>query len=153
MKKIDTKGAAKKSLKKIGGFRKEFVEFINRGNVMDLAVGIVVGSAFTAIVNSLVKDLIMPLVSLVGGGFDFTTLSVDVAGATLNYGNLIQNIVNFLIIAFVVFLMIKFMTGLKKSAEKLKKQEEEAAKEAGEEKVDETVVLLREIRDSLKKKK
>ncbi|MCQ2049590.1 MAG: large conductance mechanosensitive channel protein MscL [Candidatus Saccharibacteria bacterium] len=124
---------------------------------MDLAVGIVVGSAFTAIVTSLVNDIIMPIVSLVGGGFDFTTLSVEVAGATICYGNFIQNIVNFLIIALVVFLMIKFINSLREKAEKLakKKSEEEIkeAEKAEEKKEDETVALLREIRNELIKKK
>ncbi len=152
----ETKTKAAASLKELRaknkGFRKEFIDFINRGNVMDLAVGIVVGSAFTAIVTSLVNDIIMPIVSLVGGGFDFSSLSVEVAGATLNYGNFIQNVVNFLIIAFVVFLMIKFLTSIRKKAEKMKKKEEEAG-EAAPAPEDETVVLLREIRDSLKKSK
>ena len=117
---------AKDSLKKIGGkskgFRKEFVEFINRGSVMDLAVGIIIGSAFTAIVNSLVNDIVMPLVSLIGGGFDFTSLSVKIGDATLTYGKFIQNVVNFLIIAFVVFIMIKVLNALRARAEKLKKK-------------------------------
>lgn len=149
-----SKDTIKKLNVKNKGFRKEFIEFINRGNVMDLAVGIVVGSAFTAIVTSLVNDIIMPIVSLVGGGFDFTTLSVEIAGATLNYGNFIQNIVNFLIIAFVVFLMIKFLTSIRNRAEKLKKKEEEeaAAEEPAKEKEDESVALLREIRNIMIKK-
>lgn len=149
-----SKDTIKKLNAKNKGFRKEFIEFINRGNVMDLAVGIVVGSAFTAIVTSLVNDIIMPIVSLVGGGFDFTTLSVEIAGATLNYGNFIQNIVNFLIIAFVVFLMIKFLTSIRNRAEKLKKKEEEeaAAEEPAKEKEDESVALLREIRNIMIKK-
>lgn len=155
--KSQTKDSFKKFQKKNKGFRKEFIDFINRGNVMDLAVGIVVGSAFTAIVTSLVNDVIMPIVSLVGGGFDFTTLSVEVAGATICYGNFIQNIVNFLIIALVVFLMIKFINSLREKAEKLakKKSEEEIkeAEKAEEKKEDETVALLREIRNELIKKK
>lgn len=116
MKKPNTKQLREKSR----GFSKEFIEFINRGNVMDLAVGVVVGTAFTSIVNSLVNDVIMPTVSLIGGGFDFTTLSVTIGDATINYGNFIQNTVNFLIIAFVVFLMIKFINKIHEKAEKLK---------------------------------
>lgn len=147
---------AKDSIKKIGGkskgFRKEFVEFINRGSVMDLAVGIIIGSAFTAIVNSLVNDIVMPLVSLVGGGFDFTSLSVQIGDATLTYGNFIQNVVNFLIVAFVVFIMIKALNALRARAEKLKKKEEEEAAAEEEKKEDETVKLLREIRNVLIKK-
>lgn len=155
--KSKTKDGLKNFQKKNKGFRKEFIDFINRGNVMDLAVGIVVGSAFTAIVTSLVNDIIMPVVSLVGGGFDFTTLSVEVAGATICYGNFIQNIVNFLIIALVVFLMIKFINSLRDKAEKLaKKKSDEEAKEnekTEDKKEDETVALLREIRNELIKKK
>lgn len=151
--KSKTKDSLKNFQKKNKGLRKEFTEFINRGNVMDLAVGIVVGSAFTAIVTSLVNDIIMPIVSLVGGGFDFTTLSVEVAGATIHYGNFIQNIVNFLIIAFVVFLIIKFINSLRDKAEKLAKKKAEEEKPAEEKKEDETVALLREIRNELIKKK
>ncbi len=147
---------AKDNLKKIGGkskgFRKEFVEFINRGSVMDLAVGIIIGSAFTAIVNSLVNDIVMPLVSLIGGGFDFTSLSVQIGDATLTYGKFIQNVVNFLIIAFVVFIMIKALNALRARAEKLKKKEEIAAAEEEKKEEDETVKLLREIRNVMIKK-
>ncbi len=147
---------AKDNLKKIGGkskgFRKEFVEFINRGSVMDLAVGIIIGSAFTAIVNSLVNDIVMPLVSLIGGGFDFTSLSVQIGDATLTYGKFIQNVVNFLIIAFVVFIMIKALNALRARAEKLKKKEETAAAEEEKKEEDETVKLLREIRNVMIKK-
>lgn len=152
--KSKTKDNLKSLRKKDKGFRKEFIDFINRGNVMDLAVGIVVGSAFTAIVTSLVNDIIMPIVSLVGGGFDFTTLSVEIAGATLHYGNFIQNVINFLIIALVVFLMIKFINGLRDKAEKLaaKKKAEEEKPKVEEKKEDETVTLLREIRNELLKK-
>lgn len=147
---------AKDSLKKIGGkskgFRKEFVEFINRGSVMDLAVGIIIGSAFTAIVTSLVNDIVMPLVSLVGGGFDFTSLSVQIGDATLTYGNFVQNVVNFLIVAFVVFIMIKALNALRTRAEKLKKKEEEETAKEEKKEEDETVKLLREIRNVLIKK-
>lgn len=100
-------------------FKNEFITFINRGNVMDLAVGVVVGSAFTKIVNSLVNDIIMPIVSLIGGGFDFSTLSLTIGDATITYGSFIQNTVNFLIIALVVFLMIKFINKLHKKAEQV----------------------------------
>ena len=147
---------AKDSLKKIGGkskgFRKEFIEFINRGSVMDLAVGIIIGSAFTAIVNSLVNDIVMPLVSLVGGGFDFTSLSVQVGDATITYGNFVQNVVNFLIVALVVFIMIKILNGIRARAERLKKKEEAAAAEEEKKEEDETVKLLREIRNVMIKK-
>lgn len=130
-------------------FKNEFKEFINRGNVMDLAVGIVIGSAFTAIVTSIVNDIIMPLVSLIGGGFNFTTLSITIpnlfggeSGATLTYGNFIQNTVNFLIIALVVFLMIKFINKFHKKANKTTDKTS-----------DEKTALLKDILTELKKQK
>lgn len=86
---------------------KEFREFITRGNVIDLAVAVVIGAAFTAIVNSLVDDIIMPLIGILLGGVDFTTLSVTFGNATLAYGNFIQAIINFLLIALVLFFIIK----------------------------------------------
>jgi large conductance mechanosensitive channel len=86
---------------------KEFREFISRGNVMDLAVAVVIGAAFTAIVNSLVADIIMPIVGVLVGGIDFGTLSLSVGKAAITYGKFIQAIVNFLIVAWVVFLAVK----------------------------------------------
>ena len=85
---------------------KEFREFISRGNVMDLAVAVVMGAAFTAIVDSLVADIIMPLIGMLLGGVDFSTLSIQVGDAQLMYGNFIQAIINFVIIAFVIFMMV-----------------------------------------------
>lgn len=119
---------------------KEFGEFINRGNVMDLAVGIIIGAAFTAIVNSLVNDLIMPLIGIIIGGVDFTGLAIQVGGATLAYGNFIQAIINFLIVAFAVFWLIKVLNRFYK-----KKATEPPPPTPP---TDETV-LLREIRDIL----
>jgi len=149
------KSVLKKAKKGGSGFRKEFTEFINRGNVMDLAVGVVIGSAFTAIVNSIVNDMIMPLVSLIGGGFDFTSLTLEIPNffggeksAVIKYGSFIQNVINFLIIALVVFLLIKGINRIRRKGEK----EEEKKEEAAEKKEDEQTVLLREIRDALKKK-
>lgn len=105
-------GAREKS----GGFRKEFIEFINRGSVVDLAVGVAVGGAFTAIVNSLVNDIVMPIVGLIGGGVDFTDLKIVIPNffggdteAVIAYGNFIQNVIEFLIIAWVIFMIIKAM--------------------------------------------
>ncbi len=93
------------------GFFKEFKTFISKGNVMDLAVGVIIGGAFTAIVTSLVNDVIMPLISLITGGLDFSALCVKFGegeeAASLNYGSFISAVINFLIIAFVVFLMVK----------------------------------------------
>ncbi|MBQ6149894.1 large conductance mechanosensitive channel protein MscL [Candidatus Saccharibacteria bacterium] len=101
---------------KNSGFRKEFIEFINRGSVVDLAVGVAVGGAFTAIVNSLVNDIVMPIVGLIGGGVDFRDLKWVIPNffggdteAVIAYGNFIQNVVEFLIIAWVIFMIIKAM--------------------------------------------
>lgn len=102
-------------------FMKEFKEFISRGNVMDMAVGVIIGGAFTAIVNSLVDDIIMPLLSLLTGGFDFATLCVKLGegeeAASLNYGAFISAIINFLLIALVIFLVIKAMNKVAKKKE------------------------------------
>ena len=137
------------------GFFGEFKEFINRGSVMDLAVGVIIGGAFTTIVTSLVNDIIMPLVGLVAGGVDFTSLSIKIDNffgtgdqAVIAYGNFIQNVVNFLLVALCVFLVVKAMNKMRERAERLKKKEE---KEEQEE-IDEHLLLLREIRDSHKKK-
>ncbi|PZX19599.1 large conductance mechanosensitive channel [Palleronia aestuarii] len=94
----------------------EFRDFIAKGNVMDLAVGIIIGAAFTAIVTSLVEDLINPLIGLFVGGLDFSGLSVGVGDAQFMYGNFITAIINFLIIAFVVFLLVKAVNRIKSAA-------------------------------------
>lgn len=96
---------------------KEFKEFISRGNVLDLAVGVVIGSAFSAIINSLVEDIITPLVGMIIGGIDFSSLSVTVGNAELMYGNFIQAIINFLIIAFCLFLVVKAANSLRRKEE------------------------------------
>ncbi len=135
-------------------FFEEFKEFISRGNVIDLAVGMIIGSAFTAIVTSLVNDIVMPLIGALFGGIDFTSLrwvireaSEGVEEASLNYGNFIQQIVNFLLIALVIFSVVKGINTLREKMDKKKEEEEEEAPaEPSEE-----VLLLREIRDSLKK--
>ena len=94
-------------------FIKEFKEFISRGNVMDMAVGVIIGGAFTAIVTSLVNDVMMPVLSLLTGGFDFTALCVVLGegegAATLNYGAFIAAVINFLLIAVVIFLLVKMI--------------------------------------------
>lgn len=95
-------------------FIKEFREFINRGSVVDLAIGVAVGGAFTAIIKSLVDDIIMPISSLLAGGLDFTSLAIDIPNifgadtvAHIAYGNFIQNVVNFLLVAFVIFIIVR----------------------------------------------
>ena len=124
---------------------KEFKEFINKGNVMDMAVGVIIGGAFGKIVSSLVDDVLMPAIGMLTGNVDFTKLALKIGegdnAAVLNYGTFIQNIIDFLIIALCIFLMIKGMNKLTK-----KKEEEPApAEPSNEEK------LLGEIRDLLKK--
>ncbi len=136
---------------------KEFQEFISKGNVMDLAVGVIIGGAFGKIVDSLVGDLIMPVVGKIFGGLDFsnhfiplagqtaTTLAeAKKAGAVIAYGNFITIAVNFAILAFIIFLMVKQIN-------RLKKAEEAAPAPAAPAPTPEDIVLLREIRDSLKK--
>lgn len=130
---------------------KEFKEFISKGNVMDLAVGVVIGSAFSAIVNSLVNDVIMPIIGIIIGGIDFSSLTLKVKDATINYGMFIQNVVNFLIIAFCIFIVVRtinrFNDRIKAEAEKRHpKKEEEVVPEV----VPEEILLLREINKSLK---
>ena len=124
------KEALRKTREKSSGFRKEFIEFINRGSVVDLAVGVAVGGAFTAIVNSLVNDIVMPVVGLIAGGVGFTNLSITIPNffggndaAVIAYGNFIQNVIQFLIIAWVIFMIIKAMNKLneKREARKAKK--------------------------------
>ena len=124
---------------------KEFKEFISRGNVMDMAVGIIIGGAFTAIVGSLVADIIGPIIGMIMGGIDFSTLSVQVGEAVLTYGNFIQAIINFLIVAWVIFMIVKAMNKMKR------KEEEKPAEPEAPAEPPEDIVLLREIRDSLKK--
>ena len=137
---------------------REFKEFISKGNVMDMAVGLVTGSAFTAIVSSLVNDVIMPLIGLLVGGFNFTDLKITLKAATegaeavtLNYGSFIQAVINFLIVAFVIFLVVKAMNKMREAAEKLLKKEEEEAKEEAPAEPPADIALLTEIRDLLKK--
>jgi len=139
---------------------KEFKEFISRGNVMDLAVGVIIGGAFQSIINSLVNDIIMPVITLITGGLDFSNwfialdgskyetlaLAQEAGAATLNYGVFITAVINFLLMALVIFFIVKAMNKL---ALKAKKKEEE--KIAAPEKSDE-VKLLEEIRNLLKKK-
>lgn len=137
----------KKSLKKINPILKEFREFVNRGNVLDLAVGVIVGGAFNKIISSLVNDLVMPIVGLVLGGIDFTHLELTIpnffginSAAHIRYGTFIQNVVNFLIVAFCIFIFVRFIN--KFSAKK------ESTKPTTDEKI---LTVLQEIRDQRKK--
>jgi len=137
----------------------EFKEFISRGNVVDMAVGVIIGGAFTSIVNSLVNDVFMPVIGKIIGGINFTDFKIvltpangDIAETAIYYGKFIQNIINFLLIALVVFMVVKAINKLrdmtkKKEEEETKDSEPAPAPEPGEE-----ILLLREIRDSLKEK-
>jgi len=122
----------------------EFRQFIAKGNVIDLAVAVILGAAFTAIVTSLTNDIIMPLVGVLLGGVDFATLSIQVGEATVAYGLFIQAIINFILIALVLFFMIRSINKMQARSKK------EEAPAAPPEPSDE-VKLLSEIRDLLKK--
>jgi len=124
---------------------KEFRDFIAKGNVMDLAVGIIIGAAFTAIVTSLVDDLIQPLIGLIVGGIDFSGLSFGLGDAQFKYGNFITAAINFLIIAWVVFMLVKFVNRLKDAANPPKPAAPAAPAGPTQEE------LLTQIRDLLKK--
>lgn len=121
---------------------KEFKEFISRGNVLDLAVGVIIGGAFNKIVSSLVDNILMPLIGLIIGGVDFSNLSFKIKDATIAYGLFIQNIVDFLIVAFTIFMVVKAVNKLMRKKEK----KEEAPKGPSEE-----VLLLTEIKNELVK--
>ncbi len=125
-------------------FISEFKEFISKGNVLDMAVGVIIGGAFGKIVTSLVNDIIMPLVGIIIGGHDFTGLVIKIGDASIGYGTFIQNVVDFLIVAFCIFVFIKAINKFKKK---------EVKKEVEEPKKSDEVILLEEIRDLLKKEK
>ena len=131
----------------------EFKKFISRGNVLDLAVGVIMGAAFTSIVNSLVKDIIMPPIGKITGGIDFSNLYINLSGgtyatlkaaqeagaATINYGVFLNQVINFLLVAFAIFMIVK-------QANKFKKAEEEKPVAPTQ-----SEALLAEIRDLLKR--
>ena len=121
-------------------FFKEFKTFIERGNVIDLAVGVVIGSAFTNIVNSLVNDVITPTIGLIIGKIDFSNLLIP--GTQIKYGSFINNVINFFIISICVFFLVKFINKITK---KKTKEEVKEIKKSDE------VLLLEEIRDELRK--
>ena len=125
---------------------KEFKEFIERGNVMDLAVGVIMGSAFSSIVTSLVNNILMPIIGVIIGGHDFSSLSIKVGNANIQYGLFIQSVLDFLIVAFCIFIMVKVINKLTSLTKKKEEKKEETKKE-------ENTLLLEEIRDLLKKEK
>ena len=138
-------------MEKSKGLIAEFKEFINQGNAMDMAVGVIIGGAFTAIVNSLINDIINPVISIVtGGGVVGQGLSIQIGSAVINFGSLIGAIINFLLIALVVFAIVKSMNTMKeKTAALMKSKEAEEEEPEAEPEPREEILLLREIRDSL----
>lgn len=121
------------------GMVSEFKEFAMKGSLMDMAVGIIIGAAIGKMVGALVDNILMPLIGMAMGGVDFSTLAMTVGDASIGYGAFIQALIDFLIIAFVIFMLLKMINNMKK-------KEEEAPAEPAED-----VVLLTEIRDLLKK--
>lgn len=132
----------KELLKKGNSTLKEFKQFISRGNVIDLAVGVIIGSAFGKIVTSIVNDILMPIIGIMIGGLNFSSLVIRVGNATIRYGAFLQNVIDFLIVAACIFIFIKILSKLSK-----KKEQEEAIQK------DAQIKLLEEIRDLLKEKK
>ena len=124
-------------LKQGKSFINDFKEFISRGNVFDMAVGVIIGTAFGKIVTSIVNDILMPIIGVIIGGHDFSSLSIEIGDATINYGMFIQNVIDFLIVAFSIFVIVKIVNTVTHKEEK--KKEETQPKE--------------EIRDLLKKEK
>jgi large conductance mechanosensitive channel len=118
----------------------EFKEFAIKGNMLDMAIGVIIGAAFKSIVDSLVNDIFMPFVGILIGGRDFSGLSIKIGEATINYGMLIQNIVNFLIVAVCLFMLVKTVNMLKRKKEEVEPEPE---------KKPEDIQLLEEIRDVL----
>ena len=124
-------------------FLNEFKQFIAKGNVLDLAVAVVIGNAFNKIVSSLVNDVIMPIIGIIIGGIHFETIKITFKDSSILIGSFIQNIVDFLIVAFTIFIVIKAFNKISF----LKKKEDK-----NEEKKPDNIVLLEEIRDLLKEK-
>ena len=142
----EKKKLAEKELKKVKKEASEFKKFISRGNVVDLAVGVVVGGAFTAISTSLVNDIITPFIGIIIGGLDLSNLALQIGDARIAYGSFIQSIIDFLLIAISIFVVIRLFEKLKHKETKKEEKKEEPPKKNDE------VVLLEEIRDLLKDK-
>ena len=136
---MSSKNRKNKNKELVTNYILEFKSFISRGNVVDMAVGVIVGTAFSKIITSLVNDILMPLIGIILGGLKFNSLTFTVLGVKVAYGSFIQTIVDFLIISFCIFMVIKLF-------ENFKKKEETVAVVKSDE-----VLLLEEIRDLLKK--
>ena len=129
---------------KVSGLLSEFKEFIGDSSVIDMAIGVLIGGALSKIVSSLVNDIFMPLIGILIGGVDFSSLAFQFQGATVNYGTFIMNVVDFLIISVCLFVCVKMFLNFR---HKMNPEEDPSYKK----KTDEKILLLREIRDSLKK--
>ena len=146
-KKIESKKSrqqqiAEENIQKVKKEASEFKKFISRGNVVDMAVGVIVGGAFGKIVTSLVNDIITPLIGIIIGGLDFSNLTLEIGSSKIAYGSFIQTIIDFLIIAICIFTMVRLFEKLKH--EEKKEKVEELPKKS------EDILLLEEIRDLLK---
>lgn len=127
----------------------EFKEFISKGNVINLAIGVIIGGAFNAIVTALVDNILTPILGIIVGGLDFSNLSFDVGSAKIMYGAFIQAIINFLIVSFCLFLLVKFINMINKQLPIDKKEEKEEEKKPTDQ--EKELMLLTEIRDALVK--
>lgn len=136
-------------VKKSRGFWGEFREFITKGNVMDMAVGVIIGAAFKAIVDSLVNDILMPVIGIFVKTDSLTSVAIQVGNANITIGNFIAAVINFLILALVLFIMVKVLNRMRETAEKMAHIQKEEKKEEPAPTKEE--VLLTEIRDLLKK--
>jgi large conductance mechanosensitive channel len=146
----DFKSAAATARDRATGFAKEFRQFISRGNVVDLAVGVIIGAAFGKIVTSLVGDILMPVIGTVLGGINLLSLQLTIWGnAHIALGSFLQNIIDFVIVAFSIFIFIKFIN---RFLPRPKSAPAPVADQAAEKSEREQTKLLREIRDSLRKK-
>lgn len=145
---MDEKDIRKKAKKEAKEFSSGFKNFISKGNIIDLAVAVIMGTAFNKIVSSFVNDIIMPLFVAIFGKSDISNLSVQIGEATLKYGVFIQAIIEFLIIAFSIYIAVEYVLGRKRKREKLEKEKKPVeVKPSNEE------ALLMEIRDLLKERK
>ncbi len=136
------KEKTKELIEKGEGTLKEFKQFISKGNIVDMAIGVIIGSAFGKIVTSLVNDILMPIFGVIIGGLNFSNLKIQVKDATIQYGMFLQNVLDFLIVSFCIFLFIKIVGKFSKKETKTEEKKE-----------DQQIILLQEIRDLLKENK
>lgn len=142
---MSKKEYTKKIKDKSKGLIAEFKSFIQRGNAFDLAVAVVIGNAFNAIVTSLVNDIMMPLVAAILGEHDFSALNFTINNSVVNYGSFIEKVIDFLVVALCIFVFIKLINNVMKKKEESKEEKKEEPKKSDE------VLLLEEIRDLMKK--